>query len=202
MIKKCLFWLLLITIIFCEVYGQQQEEFKFVAPKDWKSERIDFPLGFAPKINYEGFEELRFAPGMFDPKSESYFTYTFFWWIKEQNITPQQLEKDLVNYFQGLTSAVGKSKGQDYDLSKVKAKVTLMENKTKLPYKTKNYQAVVDTYDAFASKNLLTLNMEITIFNCETAKRTVSFFSVSPKPKNEAIWKQMQEIRDSFNCDK
>ena len=202
MIKKRLFWLLLITIMVCEVYGQQ-EEFRFVAPKDWKSERIDFPLGFAPKINYEGFEELRFAPGMFDPKSESYFTYTFFWWIKEQNITPEQLEKDLVNYFQGLTSAVGKSKGQDYDLSKVKAKVIpLAENKTKLPYKTKNYQAVVDTYDAFASKNLLTLNMEITIFNCADAKRTISFFCVSPKSKNEAIWKQMQEIRDSFNCNK
>jgi hypothetical protein len=202
--KKLLLTLLLITLGISQNFGQTKDPFNFSAPKDWRSERIPFPLDFAPKLNYKGFEELRFAPGMFDPKSDTYFTYTFFWWLDgEPIITPEQLERDLVNYFQGLTSAVGKSKGKEYDLSKVRAKVTpLAESETKLPYKTKYYQAVVDTYDPFASQNLLTLNMEISLWDCDVSKNRVAFFSVSPKAKDQAVWKAMQDIRDSFRCAK
>ncbi len=35
-------------------------------PPDWRYERIDFPLPFAPELRYTGVAELRFAPGMFD----------------------------------------------------------------------------------------------------------------------------------------
>ena len=48
-------------------------------PTGWKPERIPFPLGFAPSPSYTGFEQLYFAPGMFDPRSENYITYLFFW---------------------------------------------------------------------------------------------------------------------------
>ena len=30
-------------------------------PEGWQYERIDFPLAFAPELDYEGFEELRVA---------------------------------------------------------------------------------------------------------------------------------------------
>ena len=39
------------------------------APEGWRHERLAFPLDFAPDIELEGYEELRFAPGMFDPGS-------------------------------------------------------------------------------------------------------------------------------------
>lgn len=44
--------------------------------------------------------------------------------------------------------------------------------------------------------------MEKTNFNCETTERTVSVFRVCPKSRKELVWKQMQEMRDSFHCDK
>ena len=36
-------------------------------PAGWRSEVIPFPLDFAPSLTHRGFEEIRFAPGMFDP---------------------------------------------------------------------------------------------------------------------------------------
>ena len=45
------------------------------APAGWRSERLTFPLDFAPAIDLSGIEDLRFAPGMFQPGSESYFSY-------------------------------------------------------------------------------------------------------------------------------
>ena len=59
-----------------------EDPFTFSAPKGWRSERIPFPLSFAPAMKYQGFEELRFGPGMFQPESETYWTYGFFWWLE------------------------------------------------------------------------------------------------------------------------
>jgi len=38
-------------------------------PADWRFERLPIPPGFAQDIKWTGFEEARFAPGMFDPSS-------------------------------------------------------------------------------------------------------------------------------------
>jgi len=37
-------------------------------PQGWRSEVIRFPLDFAPSLAHRGYEDLRFPPGMFDPK--------------------------------------------------------------------------------------------------------------------------------------
>src|SRR5262245_13172067 len=44
-------------------------------PADWRFERLPIPPGFARDIPWTGFEEARFAPGMFDTASSSYFCY-------------------------------------------------------------------------------------------------------------------------------
>src|SRR5262249_36621215 len=44
-------------------------------PEGWRGERLEFPLDFAPEIELRGSEELAFAPGMFTPDSDSYFSY-------------------------------------------------------------------------------------------------------------------------------
>ena len=44
----------------------------------WKYEKLELPLNFAPNLPYQGFEELKFAPGMFKPNTNDYFSYIFF----------------------------------------------------------------------------------------------------------------------------
>ena len=43
------------------------------APKGWRGEAIQLPPSFAPKMTWKGLEEVRFAPGMFDPKKDDFF---------------------------------------------------------------------------------------------------------------------------------
>ena len=45
------------------------------SPRTGASRRLPMPPPFAPGVKLTGFEEARFAPGMFDTSSANYFTY-------------------------------------------------------------------------------------------------------------------------------
>ena len=45
------------------------------APAEWRFEAMPLPPRFAPDIKWTGFEEIRFAPGVFDNSSPNYFSY-------------------------------------------------------------------------------------------------------------------------------
>src|SRR5262245_34223057 len=77
-----------------------------------KGARIDLPPRFAPAMTLNGIDEIRFAPGMFDAKSDSFFTYVFVFSIpKEQVLTPEVIQREMLAYYRGLSEAVSKGKG-------------------------------------------------------------------------------------------
>jgi hypothetical protein len=83
-------------------------------PAGWKSETIPFPLGFAPSLAHRGVEELRFAPGMFDPAAPGYWSYAFVWRVENAaELDAKQLGDDLTTYFRGLIAAVDKTLAVD-----------------------------------------------------------------------------------------
>lgn len=72
----------------------------------WRYELIDLPPEFAPSLP-AGAETLWFAPGMFKPDAEDYFTYAFSMeWNEPVEPTAAALEPMLVDYYQGLMAAV------------------------------------------------------------------------------------------------
>ncbi len=76
-------------------------------PAGWKSETIPFPLDFAPGISHRGVEELRFAPGMFDPAAPGYWSYAFVWRTEDAaTLAAPILAAELTTYFRGLLGAV------------------------------------------------------------------------------------------------
>ena len=78
-------------------------------PDGWKREVIAFPLDFAPTLAHRGFEELRFAPGMFDPKAGGYWSYAFAWRLDDPaKLDGDALAAELTAYFRGLVAAVKK----------------------------------------------------------------------------------------------
>ncbi|CAL2075613.1 hypothetical protein [Tenacibaculum sp. 190524A05c] len=91
---------------FIASFGQEKAEvMKY--PTDWRYERINFPLDFAKDISWEGFEELRFSPGMFDIKSSDYFTYYFVLSIKNRlELSQKEIQEALAKYYRGLCKAV------------------------------------------------------------------------------------------------
>jgi hypothetical protein len=76
-------------------------------PEGWKRETIAFPLDFAPALAHRGFEELRFAPGMFDPIAPGYWSYAFVWRTDDPaELDAAALAAELTLYFKGLIAAV------------------------------------------------------------------------------------------------
>lgn len=76
-------------------------------PEGFRSEQIPFPLEFAPTLDHRGVEELRFAPGFFDPAAPGYWSYAFVWRVEDAAaLDAAALARELEVYFQGLLTAV------------------------------------------------------------------------------------------------
>ena len=194
--------LILLTLFVITIYAFQKEHsaIEIKSPNDWRPETINFPLDFAPQIAYKGVEELRFAPGMFKPAANTYFTYLFVWDLEgKQPIGADTLSQELTSYFKGLCKEVGAARQIEMDLAKITTEVTTVENSTvinKQKYK-KVFRAKVNAFDPFNNGEALKLNIEITLLNTENDK-TVLCYCVSPKPFDDEIWKQLYEIRESI----
>ena len=75
-------------------------------PSDWYFERMPTPPAFAPDIKLNGFEEARFAPGMFDTASPNYFTYVLIILADgAPAIDSAALQDFLEKYYRGLSMA-------------------------------------------------------------------------------------------------
>ncbi|WP_372368070.1 hypothetical protein [Candidatus Uabimicrobium sp. HlEnr_7] len=190
--KYTVLFLILGCILFAE---DKKDPFEFSAPEDWRPERIFFPLSFAPDIKYKGFEELRFAPGMFKPETEDYFCYVFFFWIEEKiSIDKKEVHKILLAYYKGLCKAVA-------DKRKLKLNFDTIKVSVKDDEKSKGkFYVVVDWYDPFVTGEKLSLHMDINFFYSKDETKSILFACVSPKfpTKENKTWATMYDIRDSF----
>lgn len=157
-------------------------------PADWRFERIDFPLDFAPDLKYEGFEELRFAPGMFDRASDTYFTYLFTISLNTKSFTDKDLEVFLLIYFKGLAKTVSASKNMKIDVSKIKLELKADLNKVR------TYHALLKFLDVFNEGEEVLLNLEIDIKSNKHNSYIIAL--VSPKPKSDDLWEKLYKIKD------
>ena len=174
---------------------QPQPELMPPTPADWRFERIDFPLSFAPDLKYKGFEELRFAPGMFKPESDTYFTYVFAMKITDDvTLDAPALQSLLETYFRGLCRTVAKEKKFDIDTSKITAQVRADQPDSP---PTRNFSATVASFDAFVTGKPLTLNLEMIVIDTSPTDHRI-FAAISPKPVDSPIWKLLRTLKDQF----
>lgn len=165
----------------------------------WQYERLAFPLTFAPDLKYEGFEELRFAPGMFNPQSDTYFTYIFAVRLEgKHKIDSDFVQTFLFKYYRGLCEAVGADRDPPLDLEKISVSVKKGEDQRT---GAAVFLCEVVMFDAFVTGKPLTLNIEIVAADDPHAKSTCLFALASPKPKSEKIWKLLYGLRPRFTCE-
>ncbi len=62
MTKRLIILFTILPILAVAGFAQDKNSSLLPVPEDWRFEKIDFPLDFAPDLDYQGFEELRFAP--------------------------------------------------------------------------------------------------------------------------------------------
>lgn len=170
--------------------------FDWPVPEGWKHETIPFPLGFAPEIPFQGVEELRFAPGFFDPTASTYWSYAFVWWLEDPpSFDPSAITPVLREYFTGLSLAVGKDKFP-MDAERFRAELaprteggrTILEGR-------------VDSYDAFVTGKPIVLNVEARLRECPKAGRRAITFLLSPKPFGDRVWDDLRACESTLRCE-
>ncbi|MCB1078464.1 MAG: hypothetical protein KDM64_11620 [Verrucomicrobiae bacterium] len=167
----------------------------------WRGERIPLPPGFAKDMGWRGFEEIRFAPGMFEPDSEQFFTYVLAFSLEPgTNTGEEKLKREFLAYYRGLAKAVLGGKGrtvatEDFSLTLEKATV---ESAPIGAGDVSAYRAELSWIEPFATGKAQTLHFEIHTWN-QGARQAV-FACVSPlTPDQGALWKSLREIRSTFH---
>lgn len=174
---------------------QLQPELLPPTPADWRFERIDFPLSFAPELKYEGFEELRFAPGMFKPESDTYFTYILAMKItNEATLDAAGLQSLLETYFRGLCGTVAKEKKFDIDVTKISAKVNADKSGAQ---PAGQFKATVESFDPFVTGKPITLHLEMVVIELGRTDHRI-FAAISPKPADSPVWTLLRTLKEQF----
>jgi hypothetical protein len=187
----------IIMLLSIQAFAQNQNSAALIlkTPADWGFERYDFPIDFAPGINYKGFEEIRFSPGMMDTASAFYFSYIFAVAINDSvNLNEADIEDFLNKYYQGLSASVGKSKKLNPDTAQMKATVTNVP--TPPNSSVKSYNAGISFFDTFSNGHKIFLSMEIETSYNKSNHNTymVVIVSAADKDKTE-VWNKLREIR-------
>lgn len=119
----------------------------------WVGETIQLPPGFAPELP-SGREVLLFAPGMFDPDAEDYWSYTFLMDIAEADVDRQRLEELFELYYDGLIRAV--SEGKAFEVPADPATVSFSGGGD-------DYRGELRTFDAFTEGQPIEVNLVVEV---------------------------------------
>ena len=186
--------LIVLLVFFSAITFGQKEEFNLIAlDSTWGQEVIRFP---ARHMDYIGVGDIRFPPkGWIKPEHTFFWSYTYAWSINvNRKITEEELELDLVKYFNSLNKVEMNATADNRFTS---AKIT----KTRSEKSTTFFKGLVNTYDRFATNKLITLNVLIESNYCKKAKNTVILFKFSPKEFNHKVWKTLNVIKlHSYLC--
>lgn len=162
-------------------------------PAGWKSEVIPFPLGFAPDIEHEGLEELRFPKGFFQSDSPEYWSYTFLWRTTDvAELDAAALAGELTAYFRGLIKAVDEKKQHVKDHAAIVATATQQGTR---------FEVTAHVFDAFGAGNAVDLEGWAERRACDRGALWV--FVLAPRARGAAptaIRTQLDELAAKATC--
>jgi hypothetical protein len=180
---------------------------KLIFKTEWKGERIELPPSFAPEMGLKGIEEIRFAPGMFDARSDSFFTYVFVFSVPaDQKLTEDVIRKEILAYYRGLARAVLKGKGVEVDAGKFTFELEIANAEKEAPESlakreaATQYSGKLEWVEPFATAKPQTLHFEIQTWSDPKTVRNYLFVCTSPKTRGETdpLWKELRGIRRGF----
>lgn len=199
------FYLVLIPtiLLLASLTNAQEGGVNFHTPAAWQGESIPLPPGFARDLKWHGVEHIRFAPGMFDPQSESFFSYILVFLLsKEDDVSEKAMSEQILTYYRGLAKAVMGRKGMAVDTNEFQLKQEAAEGGAAFipaaagDQDVKSWNAVLRWTEPFATQKPQTLNFEVHLWKQGDAP--VVFFTVSPQPMDHEIWKEMRGYRAAF----
>jgi hypothetical protein len=165
-------------------------------PEGWGIERFSLPPDFAPQLTYKGVEDIRFTPGWGNVKSEEHWSYCFLWWLDgSPKIDAAGLQANLKDYYDGLvvrnTPAGTKPVATAVTVKKINTSAGDVET----------FNGTINMLD-YHARQPMTLTCVIHVKTCSSDKHTAIFFELSPQSLTHPVWKKMNQLSDSFDCEK
>ena len=173
----------------------------------WKGERIQLPPPFAPAMKLKGTEEIRFAPGMFDAGSATFFSYAFVFSVsKDQALTEDIIQREILAYYRGLSESILQRKKVNADADKFTFKLQQAKEAAGTPEKVAasakavQYHGELNWTEPFVTAKPQVLYFEIQSWADPATSRNYLFVCTSPKPRGDAdaTWTELRAIRRSF----
>ena len=194
----CLFTVLSTLVPFLSA-EEKGADIPLEAPAGWGGETIDLPPGFAPGMKLQGLEKIRFAPGMFKPATESFFSYAFVFRLgPKQDLSLKTVREEILVYYRGLARAVG---GEGIETGKFTFNPEKVEPSKGNVKKTPGVIAsagVLDWIEPFRTKKPQKLRLEIHTWKGKTGKYSYLFCCASPAAPAKEIWKELRGVRAKF----
>lgn len=178
-----------------------ETSYSYTAPEGWGQELILFPFAFAPEVSYKGFEDLRFAPGWGDEKSDDKWAYTILWWLDSSySFNEKILKEDLENYYSGLT----KQRAVEIKLDMAAyTPATVQVQKTKaVKGDIETYTATIAFFDPYVTKKSGNLYLKMHVKECANKSRTILLIEAAGNDFNKPVWLKLDGINENFKCEK
>ncbi len=172
--------------------------YNLAIPAGWTTERIDFPISFAPSISYTGTEDLRFAKEWGKNNSDEHWAYAFLWWLDGKvKVDTATLRTDLTAYYSGLVQ----QNVREQNIPAVKLVPTTVEVNAvaALPGDKSTFTATVHMLN-YQVQEPMVLNCIIHVRQCDGSRHTAILFTISPKEKSHPVWGQLDAINNDFSC--
>lgn len=184
-----------------DALGQEKNdpELKLPAPQSWTGETITLPPGFAKDMSVKGTESIRFAPGMFQADSDSFFSYAFVFKLESKpELTQKVLTDEFLKYYRGLSKAVLRDAAAGVDFEQFTLKLSKLKEAESSASVTglDSYSGKLTWVEPFTTRKQQTLNLRLHTW--KRKGKNYVFMCVSPAAADAEIWKQLKKIRSDY----
>ena len=190
-------WMLagLLHLMSCVAVAQDDVNITFKTPEGWGGETLALPPGFARDMKLKGVEEIRFAPGMFKPDSESFFSYAFVFWLPgNEPLDAKTIHAEIMTYYRGLAKAVSRD---EIKTDGFKLKLEAVEERQA------EWVGTLEWIEPFRTRKEQTLRFEISQRQLdEPAPARLLSIAVSPQQPKRRIWKELRTLLKSVEIRK
>ncbi|MAL59054.1 MAG: hypothetical protein CMC14_03310 [Flavobacteriaceae bacterium] len=183
----------LIAFSFSLLSISQETELVIVkANSTWGKEIIPFPIEWAPKFTFEGFEELRFAPEWDKKESEQFWTLVMAWEVNtDVPLTEKSIAFNFEHYFDALMNP-------NHWATTFPAPSLLLVDITNKDYLLKDkptkYKGKLKVFDGFHSGEMISLNLLAEVLFCPNKQKSIILFRISPQNTSAPIWNELNAI--------
>jgi hypothetical protein len=165
-----------------------QTDPQWAVPAGWRTEVIPFPLDFAPTVEHQGQEVLRFPPGFLDPASGDYWSYAFVWRTEDPaELGGAALGTELTAYFRGLIAAVDQKQ-------RIQARDEIVARAE--PDGAGRFRLTVHAFDAFKTA----APIDLTGWAQRRPCRAGALWMFVLAPEKTAIRAQLDELARGASC--